>query len=97
MLSRAVCFWRGATSRALFTSGMLEANWRIELADIDKVVAAILAAAQVSATGKQQAERYVEQYREILALLDMEESAERHAAVQRELRAAAHDGKRREA
>ena len=68
------------------------------MADIDKVVAAILAAAQVSASGKQQAERYVEQYREILALLDMEESAERHAAAQRERRAAANDGlaKRRE-
>jgi hypothetical protein len=49
------------------------------------------------ATGKQQAERYVEQYREILALLDMEESAERHAAVQRERRAAANEAKRREA
>ena len=66
---------------------------------IDKVVAAILAAAQVTATGKQQAERYVEQYREILALLDMEESAERHAAAQRERRSAANEGlaKRREA
>jgi hypothetical protein len=78
---------------------MLRADRRIGLADIDKVVAAILAAAQVSATGKQQAERYVEQYREILALLDMEESDERHAAIQREHRAAAGEGrvKRREA
>lgn len=52
------------------------------MAGIDKLVAAILAAAQVSATGKHSAENCVEQYREILALLDMEESAERRAAAQ---------------
>ncbi|THD44493.1 MAG: hypothetical protein E7774_10210 [Bradyrhizobium sp.] len=65
------------------------------MADIDKVVSAILAAAQVSGAIRQPAERYVEQYREILALLDMEDSADRHAAAQRASHASAKEAKKR--